>query len=500
MFRIFLQMAQGLTYLHTTHPIVVHHDLKPHNVMLTGRGVAKLIDFGLARVRRNSLASSTKISGMGTLQYMAPEKLQGRIGGGRKTDVYAFGMVVYELFAGEVPFADLDQFQLQKAVLAHKMPTLSPVRIPDQIAVVLRACWRYEAATRPDMATFTHLLATMATLSPGSGGSSTAALASLATQLSHVLDHDIPIYVPSGLRDAVVVEEDNTVKGAHSDTGKCLGASCILFDIQPLFLFLPINPPPSVIVDRPAEKRSAVSTQSGGHLGLTRGSPTVIARTPAPDAAPTRAIAAARPIETASAAVTDANNPLVFISLCVDEARSEGKALQRGLHARGISTFTCDMPGQELDNTVVAALTNCKLVVILGTKAYGKRTTSRFGTLQELRYIFEVTKPFFLVKMCAEFEEAETCFRFSGDVCYFPWQPNSEAERKRLPPGLVDRVIRRLQVLTQGRSGHVAPPVATDSTKPASSGAPSRGITATAVNPGAVISDLGNKASGSQAG
>jgi hypothetical protein len=138
------------------------------------------------------------------------------------------------------------------------------------------------------------------------------------------------------------------------------------------------------------------------------------------------------------------------------------------LHARGVSTFLCDVPeGQDLANAVVMALTHCKLVVILGTKTYGKQTACGFSTFEELRYIFEVNKPFFLVKMCTEFEEAETRFRLPSSISYFPWQPASAAERERLPAGLVDRVISRLQDVTQGRASYAAPPVAVASVGPA---------------------------------
>jgi hypothetical protein len=139
----------------------------------------------------------------------------------------------------------------------------------------------------------------------------------------------------------------------------------------------------------------------------------------------------------------------------------EAKALQSGLHARGVSAFLCDIPeGQDLANAVVMALTHCKLAVILGTKTYGKKTKSGFSTFEELRYIFEVNKPFFLAKMCSEFQEAETLFRLPSSISYFPWQPASEHERGRLPAGLVDKIVRRLQDVMQGRSGYVAPPVA----------------------------------------
>jgi len=152
--------------------------------------------------------------------------------------------------------------------------------------------------------------------------------------------------------------------------------------------------------------------------------------------------------------LTCAAVPLIFISLRFGEAMLEAKSLQQDLHARGISTFLCDIPeGEDLAGAVITALTNCKLAVILGTKTYGKKTSSGFSTFEELRFIVNERKPHFLVKMCAEFEEAETRFRLPPDISYFLWQPKSDEERVRLPTGMVDRMVRRLHDVTQGRSG-----------------------------------------------
>lgn len=86
---------------------ITHRDLKPANIMLTASG-AKLLDFGLAKVERGPDAkplgesSGLTASGtiLGTLQYMAPEQLEGKDTGPR-TDIFAFGSVLYEAITGE---------------------------------------------------------------------------------------------------------------------------------------------------------------------------------------------------------------------------------------------------------------------------------------------------------------------------------------------------------------------------------------------------------------
>ena len=65
------------------------------------------------------------------------------------------------------------------------------------------------------------------------------------------------------------------------------------------------------------------------------------------------------------------------------------------------------------------------MVVIMGSKTYGKETASRYSTFQELRFIDDERKPFFLIKMCDKFEEPETRFRLNDSIAYINWMPKS---------------------------------------------------------------------------
>lgn len=132
------QIADGLGAIHKLD--IVHRDMKPHNVLLTQDGVAKITDFGIAR--GEEWATITDTGGtMGTPHYMAPEQANGERADAR-SDVYALGCLMYQMLTGEVPFlADTALAVLKKQVEQRHRPlseVVSGIR-PALIAVVDRA-------------------------------------------------------------------------------------------------------------------------------------------------------------------------------------------------------------------------------------------------------------------------------------------------------------------------------------------------------------------------
>jgi formylglycine-generating enzyme required for sulfatase activity len=122
-----IELARGLAAAHRRG--VVHCDLKPENAMVTEDGVPKLVDFGLARVVHEGGDDSEENPMVGTPDYMAPEVWGGRAPS-RRSDVYSFGAVLYELVAGTPPFASVDTRELGKAVREQPAPSLQDA-IPD---------------------------------------------------------------------------------------------------------------------------------------------------------------------------------------------------------------------------------------------------------------------------------------------------------------------------------------------------------------------------------
>jgi len=156
-----LQIADALDHAHRAH--CVHRDLKPANVMLTRSGT-KLLDFGLVRrfVAEPASAGTSTVSMdrrdltaegtiLGTFRYMAPEQVEGREADAR-TDIFAFGALLFEVATGQRAFEGASQASLIAAILTHQPTAVSvarpDARLPQALDHVIERCLAKNPADR----------------------------------------------------------------------------------------------------------------------------------------------------------------------------------------------------------------------------------------------------------------------------------------------------------------------------------------------------------------
>ncbi|KAH7925390.1 kinase-like protein [Leucogyrophana mollusca] len=154
---LMLDVAQGLDYLHSFDPPVIHGDLKGANILITSESRACVADFGLCTLAEDlnvQLSPASSSSGAGSLLWLAPELLQYE-GTERKrkscaTDMYSFGCVCYEIYAGRPRFSEFALPHAIMAVAQHQRPPRpdSP-ELDDVIWSLIEKCWDADPDCRP---------------------------------------------------------------------------------------------------------------------------------------------------------------------------------------------------------------------------------------------------------------------------------------------------------------------------------------------------------------
>ena len=119
-----IEIARGLTVAHARK--MVHRDIKPQNVLIDAEGRAKLTDFGISRqLEQDGMTATGRV--LGTTDYVAPEQAMGR-GADQRSDIYSLGVVLYEMFTGEVPFAADSQVGVAMKHVNEELPDVQAVR------------------------------------------------------------------------------------------------------------------------------------------------------------------------------------------------------------------------------------------------------------------------------------------------------------------------------------------------------------------------------------
>lgn len=153
-FKIAKDIASGVNFLHTSNPKIIHRDLKSMNILLDKQMCAKLSDFGLAQFK-NVTSSTIKPSAtstiVGTYKWMAPELFSMGAKYTELSDMYAFGMVLWEISSQKEPFQDMENANRDnvEAWAQNGKRQDIPSDTPKKLAQLITQCWAVRAAERP---------------------------------------------------------------------------------------------------------------------------------------------------------------------------------------------------------------------------------------------------------------------------------------------------------------------------------------------------------------
>ncbi|OMO76440.1 hypothetical protein CCACVL1_15682 [Corchorus capsularis] len=141
---IALEVARGMEYIHSQG--VIHRDLKPENILIDQDFHLKIADFGIAceEAYCDLLADDP-----GTYRWMAPEMIKKK-SYGRKVDVYGFGLILWEMVAGTIPYEDMNPIQAAFAVVNKNLRPVIPGDCPPAMRALIEQCWSLQPDKRPE--------------------------------------------------------------------------------------------------------------------------------------------------------------------------------------------------------------------------------------------------------------------------------------------------------------------------------------------------------------
>jgi len=155
--------SRGMLYLHSSNPVILHRDLKSDNLLVTTDWTVKVADFGLTRF----LSEKKAMTQVGTPMWMAPEIIMGRKYT-EKADVYAFGIILWEILTRQEPYEDKEPMQIVVEVVNQNLRPHIPKELEDNPLVpLMRDCWATEPTSRPSFRVISERIDAIARALPG---------------------------------------------------------------------------------------------------------------------------------------------------------------------------------------------------------------------------------------------------------------------------------------------------------------------------------------------
>jgi len=145
-FKVLSQMAKGMLHLHSEG--IVHRDLAARNILLTEHFDAKVTDFGMSRVKGGNTQDSKTTNDVGPLKWMPPESIKDKLYS-YKTDVWSYGVVMYELLERQDPYGDLDAVTVGMRVVYEGLRLQCPQRAAATWKELMTKCFKENSEERP---------------------------------------------------------------------------------------------------------------------------------------------------------------------------------------------------------------------------------------------------------------------------------------------------------------------------------------------------------------